>query len=205
MKKARRGQCVHCLEEPVELTNDHVLPLSWYPDSTPENLEKWTIPACAACNNSLGTVEEDLLLRFGLCIDPAEALAAGISEKALRSIKPECARDENDRRLRQARRDKVLSELIHLDSPPTTGVLPNFGPQPHLTYGRYSIVLIPQEELVSLGNKLVRGITYLVEGAYINHSYRIEVFFVEEGSVPEVQEILSRHGQLEHRGPGFVV
>src|SRR5947208_16017660 len=35
------GKCVHCLKDVAERNSDHVFPASWYPDSTPPNLEKW--------------------------------------------------------------------------------------------------------------------------------------------------------------------
>jgi hypothetical protein len=49
-KTKHQGKCVHCLQDPVELTWDHVLPVSWYPTTTPPNLEKWQIPSCWPCN-----------------------------------------------------------------------------------------------------------------------------------------------------------
>lgn len=79
------GKCVHCLAEPVLRTWDHVFPKSWYPTSTPANLEKWKIPACETCNREYGTLEHDLMLKIGLCLDPDTQESAGIVEKVLRS------------------------------------------------------------------------------------------------------------------------
>jgi len=43
-KKFPQGRCIHCLEEFSSLTSDHVFPDSWYPETTPDNLEKWQMP-----------------------------------------------------------------------------------------------------------------------------------------------------------------
>src|SRR6266540_4450561 len=75
------GPCVHCCRLVDELTWDHVFPKAWYPDDTPENLEKWKIPACRRCNVEYGELEQDLLLRLGMSIGPEEAKATGIAEK----------------------------------------------------------------------------------------------------------------------------
>ena len=59
-----------CLADEVEITSDHVFPRSWYPDTTPANLEKWQMPSCRQCNADFGRMEEDLLLVLALCADP---------------------------------------------------------------------------------------------------------------------------------------
>ena len=74
-------RCVHCLKDIDEMTDDHLFPVSWYPKSTPENLAKWKFPSCKECNSNLGKIEEDLLWRLGLTIDPADARSSGIAEK----------------------------------------------------------------------------------------------------------------------------
>ena len=58
-KKLGPGKCVHCLKDVEERNSDHVFPESWYPDSTPPNLEKWQIPSCIPCNSEYGKLEQD--------------------------------------------------------------------------------------------------------------------------------------------------
>jgi hypothetical protein len=76
-KRPRLGKCVHCLKDGVRVTDDHVFPRSWYPENTSASIEKWTIPACFQCNNEYGEIEQDLLIRLGLCIDPQSPGALG--------------------------------------------------------------------------------------------------------------------------------
>src|SRR4029079_15657963 len=99
-------------------------PVSWYPDSTPENLERWKFPACAPCNAEYGKLEQDLLLRAGLCLDPATLQASGIPERVLRSIAPEHAKNEHDRRVREARRRKILEETFLVGEAHRHAVIP---------------------------------------------------------------------------------
>jgi hypothetical protein len=96
---------VHCLAYLENLTWDHLFPVSWYPASTPENLEKWQVPACEQCNSEYGNVERDLLEGIGLCFDPDELAAAGISRKVLRALDPSQAKDEQEARIRKAKRE----------------------------------------------------------------------------------------------------
>src|SRR6266851_4649627 len=79
-------RCVHCLRVSEELTRDHAFPNSWYPDTTPKSVQRWTAPSCLRCNNELGRFEEDLLLRVVLCIDPRMPAVAGVAARALRSL-----------------------------------------------------------------------------------------------------------------------
>src|ERR1035437_6096748 len=66
-KKSPKGGCVHCLRFTDDITRDHVFPDSWYPESTPATVQRWTVPCCQPCNKELGVVESDLLVRLALC------------------------------------------------------------------------------------------------------------------------------------------
>ncbi len=204
-RRPELGRCVHCLVEPDDLTWDHIPPRSWYPGSTPSGLARWKVPACRACNGRYGQIEERLLLRLGLCTDPRDALASGISERALRSLRPECATSERDRRAREKARREILAEIREFASVPESGVLPYFGRPSYPEYGPYHLVFISGADLRAFGEKLVRGITYLDSGAFIGRSYEVGVHIIDERAVPEVEGLLQSHGEFAHRGPGFVV
>jgi hypothetical protein len=111
-KKPDIGKCVHCLKEPVELTSDHMFPKAWYPDTTPENLEKWQIPSCLACNQRYSKIEGDLLNRVALALDTKHPASAGLVDTALRAINPDAGRDEKDAAARAALRRKILAETF---------------------------------------------------------------------------------------------
>ena len=98
-KRPNPRRCVHCLKNVEDLTRDHVFPKAWYPANTPQNLERWTIPSCRKCNEEYGRLEEDLLFRLGMCLDPEDAKSSGIADKVLRAIDPECATTPKEKQI----------------------------------------------------------------------------------------------------------
>ena len=169
-KRPPAGKCVHCLKYSDNLTWDHVFPQAWYPDTTPPNIEKWKIPSCPRCNREYGKLEEDLLWRLGLSVDPKDQKSLGITNKVLRSTKPEYASNERDKTLRTEKLKRIVKQLTKYDKIPEKGILPNFGPQPNLRYDQFVTIPIDEESLVRLGQKIIRGITYLFNKSFIDGS-----------------------------------
>jgi AbiV family abortive infection protein len=86
---------VHCLKPLEKKTKDHVFPSSWYPETTPPNVQRWTVPSCAECNGKFGEMEKELFIRAAICVGPIKGEAAGLSQKAVESmgggrVRPEC-------------------------------------------------------------------------------------------------------------------
>jgi len=203
-KKPLPGNCVHCLEYSDNLTWDHVFPQAWYPDTTPPNIEKWKIPSCTRCNREYGKLEEDLLWRFGLSIDPEDQKSLGISNKVLCSTRPIFAKNERDRKHRAAKLKNIVEQLM-LPNFPEKGVLPNFGPQPNLRYDQNVTIPINEESLAKLGQKIIRGITYLFNNSLIDNRYNINVYLIEDHKAREVVKTIETYGEIHDRGPGIVV
>ncbi len=80
-RKFGTWQVLHCLADSVERNWDHVFPESWYPQTTPSNLEKWKIPSCIRCNSALGMMEDRLLIQLAHALDPDHPGSAGIYDK----------------------------------------------------------------------------------------------------------------------------
>jgi hypothetical protein len=95
-KKLGPGKCVHCLKDVEERNSDHVFPASWYPDSTPPDLEKWQIPSCIPCNSGYGKLENDFLIKVGLCLDPNDLASKSIVETSLRALTAAAGRNPRD-------------------------------------------------------------------------------------------------------------
>ncbi len=199
--KAGPGPCVHCLAHVAERTWDHLFARSWYPDTTPENLELWKFPACQPCNRAYGELEQDLLLRVGLCLDPTTVAASGIPADVLRGMDPAAAHNEQDRRAREARRQKILNETFVVGPEHTHAIIPGFGARPNTPpIG----IGIPAQSLERLVEKFARGLTYLRTGLLITPAYAIEVFVdPQQGAL--VDTLLTRFGKREERGPGVTV
>lgn len=206
-RKPPPGRCVYCLKPSDDLTWDHVFPQSWFPDTTPANLEKWQVPGCSTCNNNkYSAIEEDLLIRLICCMSPDDLRVSGIPANVFRSVDPEAASSEKEKRIRQLKREKILREMRTVDTPPPYGVLPGFGPVAGVSYEKgCTLVNIPTHPLVEFGAKLVRGITHLAEGTFIEPENEIEVFFVhDEDAMPLIQNLRQR-ATLFQCGPGIEV
>ena len=134
-----------------------------------------------------------------------ELAAAGIPDKALRSIRPQHAKSDRDKRARAAARAKIQAEVTVLDEPPRDGVFPNFGPQPGVNYPKYLTVPVPKDGLVTFGRKIVRGLTYLLESTLIPDDDSISIHFVEDRRCAELRAQVRAGGTTFHRGPGIVV
>lgn len=204
-KRPSSGKCVHCLIDNVNRTWDHVFPRAWYPDTTPPDLYKWQIPSCLPCNNDYGSIEEDLLFRLALCVDPHIPETAGIVQKALRSMKPEFAKDERDRAARGARAERLNSELINGPEIPRSAVYPGLGER----WGRPATqglgIPVPANSLRRLTEKIVRGIFFLEDNVFIEANHSIEFYALTEEGAEPIKKLLDCFGREYARGPGIVV
>lgn len=200
-----KTKCVHCLEEFEAVTEDHLFPKAWYPNTTPDNLEKWKFPSCVDCNNYYSRIEDDLMCQIGLCLDPDDSAGKGIAEKALRSIDPKSAKNEKDQRARAARKTKLYQTMMVYKDVPKTGVLPNFGSSTQLKNG-YLTVKVSSTDLKDYGEKIARGLKYVLQDKqYISPEYKIETFFCKDEDVKDVLDKFGKSGTTIRRGPGFKV
>ena len=207
MDTESKKQCVYCLRWFAKLTEDHVFPRSWYPDSTPPTIEKWDVPACSKCNTYFSRVEQELLIRMGLCLDPQSEASSGIPQKALTAINPKLAKNDRDRRARQKLRKQILGDTFRTQVPNMRGMLPSFGPQEGRDYGgEYLAIKIPAGQLKVLARKFVRGLLYKLEnGLLITADYSIDVYHAEDEKVTEVTALIERVGHTDYRGAGVKV
>ena len=205
-KRTRLGRCIHCLNPFESVTDDHGLPESWYPDTTPPNLERWTAPSCAKGNGDLGEIEKDLLMYFVLCFAPDDPAVAGLSEKVHRSIDPRCAKDEVDALHRQKRRERLYRRIgLATDADPNF-ILPDFGLSEAIPIQEQLTLGIRPEELHCGTVNIVRGLTWVLGGgSYIEDSHEIHVQLEREEDLPFLAEIARMFGEIHHRGPGIHV
>ena len=205
-RKFSSTRCVHCLSYADEQSSDHVFPKSWYPLSTPANLEKWQAPSCAKCNHEHGVNENELLIRLGLCVSAEELASLGISNKASRALQPSMARDGIDRQRRIWKRKQILDEIQLASEVPPRTFLPGFKPSPYeLALGRHALK-VPAARLRMLGKKLVCGATYaLHEGSFIEVDHVIDVHIVNAVASGYAKTLIDKYGKRVHRGPGIVI
>jgi hypothetical protein len=123
-------RCVHCLTEltppgstPLDTaaTKDHVFPKQWFPDDTPQNLNRWTVPACARCNGELGAIEKRLLNTIILCLDVTRPEIAGIYQRVKRGLAIGLTEEErkqldpNELNAREQEKKKLFENIRPLD------------------------------------------------------------------------------------------
>jgi hypothetical protein len=203
-KKFGPGKCMHCLKDVQERNSDHVFPESWYPDSTPPNLEKWQIPSCIPCNSDYGKLGQDFFVRVGLCLDPMDPASASIVQKALRSLKPAAARNPRDASHRLGRGRRILAEAFQGDQIPDHGVFPGLGNRWDMPDERTAI-LVPKESFERITEKIVRGIYYIDDGVFIEPPYELDFYALPEDGLAPWNDALNKWGTIYAREPAIVV
>jgi 5-methylcytosine-specific restriction endonuclease McrA len=195
-------QCVHCLRLTDSVTADHIFPSSWYPDTTPAGVQRWTVPCCSKCNRELGKLERDLLVRLILCVNPKSEAASGLASKALRSLGIDAGGlSERETIHRRRFRDKIRSELMpQADLAGKPGRIPGLGP-PEASESQWSIP-IPWAGLAIVAEKIVRGCEYKLRGRFIEPPYGMRIFVSPSDFVPEPYASAS---QVFEFGPGCSV
>ena len=204
-RKPPPGKCVHCCNHSDKRNWDHVFPESWYPTNTPQNLEKWKIPTCLNCNKEYGVIEQELLIRLALCLDPNSSNNKGIIERAMRSIDPTKAKRQGDRRARQAKREQVRREMMVGRDIPGEGIYPGLGERWYRPVEHRAAITVRADHVRKLCEKIVRGIVYLEDGLYIEHPFDIEFFALTDSGAESFVEILNKIGQVLSREPGIIV
>jgi hypothetical protein len=205
-KKLRQlARCVHCLRELDTETKDHVFPASWYPDNTPADVQRWTVPSCADCNGKLGKLEKELFVRLSLCVDPRKAEASGMSKKALKSFGIGVADlNAREKQHREGLLRKVFTEakpLRHQEIP----LLPGAGPHAASPAGDQMTITIPGGVLEDVAEKIVRGCEFkLNSGAYIEQPMKVKIYFVHDERAEDLTAFLDRLPATTV-GPGFHV
>ncbi len=199
------GKCVHCLSDPVERNWDHVFPKSWYPDTTPDNLEKWQIPSCIPCNSRYSKIEGDLLSRVGLALDTSNPASAGVVDAALRSVNPAAGHSERDVTLRAARGKKIMGEMLRGEQIPKDAIVPGLGERWNRELAEQMFVNVPAKSLKAMTEKFVRGLVYREDNAFIEPPYKIDCFVVTDEGAKECVELLDKFGKLYKREPGLEI
>jgi hypothetical protein len=190
---------VHCLRHGDELTWDHVFPLSWYPDTTPSNEEKWKIPACSDCNADYGRIERDLLIRVALCLDPDDPASSGIIDRAMRALRPSAASSERDRKARAAKRQAILAELMHGAEIPREATYPGMGERWNRPPEEQIAIGIPAESVHRMTEKIARGLFYIEDGKLIQPPFAIEHFAVHSDAARPIRDVINRFGKTHAR------
>jgi len=201
-------RCIHCGNAVDETTKDHVFPTSWYPDTTPDDTQRWTAPSCGTCNNILGSMEKKVFSRLILCVDPQKPEAAGLYAKLKRSLGVGVVDLSKEEVAHRQRQKLGLIAAITPHSPASSGsILPGLGSHPGFRDEDLPQIRIPGDLLLQVYEKIVRGCEYVLASRIIEEPYGIQIYFVHERNFPEdlTQGLKSPAAEDVHVGPGFKV
>ncbi|HTP66959.1 MAG TPA: hypothetical protein VMJ66_16320 [Geobacteraceae bacterium] len=130
---------------------------------------------------------------------------APVAQKALRSVDPASAKKSKDREHRLKRRHKIMRTLVPSKNFQDESIFPNFGIHHGYPLEDQPGVLIDESDLKMLGEKLVRGITYIVDQCFIEKDHKVEVFFLRDEAAVPILAQLQKHGTKYECGPGITV
>jgi hypothetical protein len=184
---------------------DHVFPSSWYPDSTPGNVQRWTVPTCGRCNGDYGEIEKELFVYLALCLDPRKAEASGLAKRALRSFGVDVTGiSQEERRHRETLRDKVLQEMRPYTPDIQPHEIPGLDFRTEFPVELQKQLRIPADKLHKVLTKIVRGSEYwLGHGRIIDPTWEITIHLMRPADVPQdVSKLFTSLGSV-HLGPGL--
>lgn len=154
----------------------------------------------------MGKIENRLLVNIGLCVPPFERESLGIAHKAMRSLKPEYGRDEHDAEMREKSRRTVIEKVIDPTTVPIASILPQFGFHSGVNPSKERGVKVSPSDLEAIGEKLIRGTTWVIEKAYIDRDHSIHIVFLPNPTAwPSFFEDLKLCGRLYSLGPGLSI
>lgn len=203
-------KCVHCLTEMEKATRDHVFPKSWYPDSTPSNVQRPTVPSCGSCNNNLGALEREFFYKLGLCLDCNKAEASGIDAKVFRSlgigIQKELSAKEMS--IRKKTLDRLSSEIISYLPGSDEDMYPGMGLHPGIPMEKQMVSIISPQLIDKCVEKILRGLEYINGGnRYIEYPYVIEIYAIPEEAlrIQNFHNHFADFGVKSDYGPGLKI
>lgn len=195
-------RCPYCLSDLPKsaMTKDHVIAKSWYPQ--PSN-SRVTVRACMSCNHTIGKLEQDLLLKLGMCIDGTGPAAAGVVDRVLRAYNPAYGKSDRDRKLRQRRREEIIRSLISIEGDPPKSTLPFT--LSNIAKGSRSALTISANDLNRVIEKWVRGFHFHMLKDFIEPDDEIEIYHVSDDAAERAFGDIVKFGTVVRAGPGVAV
>ena len=204
-RKPGAGICVHCLKYDHQRNWDHVFPVSWYPDTTPPNLEKWKIPSCKPCNDNYGRIEKKFGQILSLCIEPDKPESKGVYNRLRRGFDPRLGKNDKDKKARAQERNQIINDFMYGNQIPKDGIYPGLGERWNRKEEDQIALTLPKKFVDLLAVKIVRGIAYIEDGMLINENYVIEPYAVTEEGAAVFNDALARYGHSLSKGLGIKV
>ena len=184
-KKQRKanGICIFCGVR-GEVTDEHIFPLSWYPDDTPADIWKWQAPSCFACNNKKYAPKELRVFPFlAMSTDPEMPGAKGIAERAWRAADTSAGKSDKEKEARSRLRELMRKRLESLKPEDVTEGADYLGWR-HQT-DELVATHVKAEDILPVIGKIARGFIYIDSGQRVTDEFVVKVFR-ELSAVPDV-------------------
>jgi hypothetical protein len=138
-------------------------------------------------------------------LDTKHPASAGLVAAALRAINPDAGRDEHDAAARAAQAKKILGEMFTGEQIPEDAIMPGLGERWGRPKAERLAVQIPKASLTDMTEKIVRGLVYREDGAFIEAPYKIEAYIADDEGAKVCKEMLDKAGQVFKREPGLEI
>jgi hypothetical protein len=144
-------------------------------------------------------------VRVALCLDPNDTASSSIVAKAMRSMQPESAKSDPDRVAHVKLTNRIGSERIDGPLIPAEGLYPNLGERWTRPAGSGIALSIPARLFQRITEKIVRGITHLKTGQFIEPPYKFDFYATNEDDSTPIQDFITQYGKEHAQEPGIVV
>lgn len=195
-KNIEQKRCIHCLKIPDKITEDHVIPESWYSTHSKSNF-KPRAPSCLQCNNELGEKEKQISHVMWMCMHEDHPLKAELTQRVYRACgigtdgRPLSGLDEKERRIRLMYARKLLESTVPAAEIDKNRMMPGFGYHANYPENIQRATLMDYPTLISVASKVVRGLEYIQkkQNRYIEKPYKLEVYFPNNPHDPNLVAI----------------
>lgn len=199
------GRCIHCLRyfAKDELTDDHVVPNSWYPP-TVRRRDRPVAPSCLACNRKLGKIERAIGVRLGLCFGRDDPIAGYFAKSAARAVNPRVGANPKDVMHRYGLGKSIVNNWLVAEEISSASVIPGFERAPGSEDSEVQAIGLEKATLDAFGEKLIRGSSYVFSELYIEPGHDIVVMLQPRGKNPFLQ-LLDQFGRTLDLAPGIAI
>ena len=123
----------------------------------------------------------------------------------MRAMNPDAGRDEKDVAARAARAKKILGTMFKGEQIPEKAMMPGLGERWGRPKAEQMAVQIPKASFTDMTEKIVRGLVYREDDAFIEAPYKIETYIVDDEGAKVCKELLDKAGEVFKREPGLEI
>lgn len=113
--------------------------------------------------------------------------------------------NQKETRIRTARRNKLLAEMLHGDQIPEDGIYPGLGERWGRPKDTRVALKISASSFHRFTEKIVRGIFFIEDSQYIEPTHSINFYALEDDGATQIMEMLAKFGKEYMKGPGILI